>query len=815
MSCRTTRAVRREMLLAIALLLAPRSALAETTLVQFGTAMRHLANADDPGIGTSWTAEAFDDAGWQSGSYGVGYDTAASAQQLLLTVVPAGTVSVYTRARFTLASPSDVHDIWLGADWDDGYVAWVNGVEVYRSPEMPGDVPAWNTLASQHESSNGATASYLPLHDISALALPVLHAGENVLAIGAWNSSASSSDLVLVPKLLINADPLVSRGPYLQRGSSTGVTVRWRTNVASDSEVRYGTSPTLLTSVAGSSTPSTEHVVSLTGLAPDTRYYYSVGTTAGPLVGGDADHSVLTSPTAGTSKPLRIWVLGDSGFANADARAVRDAYTAFTATRHTDLWMMLGDNAYPNGTDTEYQAAVFDTYPQMLAKSVLWPTYGNHDGYSADASTQSGPYYDIFTLPAGAEAGGIASGTEAYYSFDYADIHFVCLDSYQSARTAGSPMLSWLQDDLAATSQRWIVAFFHHPPYTKGSHDSDVDTESLEMRGFVLPILEDFGVDLVLCGHSHSYERSYLLDGHYGPSSTFNASHQVDSGSGRPGETGAYTKPLSSASPHDGAVYAVAGSSAQASGGNLNHPAMFVSMNRLGSMVLDFSGNRLDAKFLDSVGSVADSFSLIKDPARLPVVEFGSAPLSGTVPLSVTFTDRTVNGPLAWAWDFDNDGTTDDLAQNAAHIYTQPGIYTVRLAATNVAGTAATSKSKLICVTGSSAPNAVQGLQLASDESTLTWQRHQEGATYDVVRGDTAVLLAAGGDFAAALQACVENDSNDEQAWDAAVPATGSSFFYLVRAVRCDGLAGTWDESPLGQVGSRDAAMNAAQSGCP
>ena len=59
-------------------------------------------------------------------------------------------------------------------------------------------------------------------------------------------------------------------------------------------------------------------------------------------------------------------------------------------------------------------------------------------------------------------------------------------------------MLTWLQQDLASTNQPWLIAFFHHPPYAKGSHDSDVDV----------------GVDLVLTGHSHCYERSYLIDGH-------------------------------------------------------------------------------------------------------------------------------------------------------------------------------------------------------------------------------------------------------------------------------------------------------------
>ena len=152
---------------------------------------------------------------------------------------------------------------------------------------------------------------------------------------------------------------------------------------------------------------------------------------------------------------------------------------------------------------------------------MLWPTLGNHDGATADSATGTGPYYDIFTLPKAAQAGGIASGTEAYYSFDYGMIHFVSLESFETNRAANGAMLTWLQQDLATTTQPWLIVFFHHPPYTKGSHNSDVDLESIEMRQNALPILEAAGVDLVLTGHSHSYERSYLIDGHYGTSSTF------------------------------------------------------------------------------------------------------------------------------------------------------------------------------------------------------------------------------------------------------------------------------------------------------
>ena len=177
--------------------------------------------------------------------------------------------------------------------------------------------------------------------------------------------------------------------------------------------------------------------------------------------------------------------------------------------------------------------------------------------------------------------------------------------------------MRWLTSDLAANTKPWLIAYWHHPPYSKGSHDSDEDQTQTELRENALPILEAYGVDLVLSGHSHSYERSYLIDGHYGKSYTFSSQHKKNGGNGRVDRNGAYTKPTFGPSAHEGAVYAVAGSGGQVSGGAFNHPAMFISLMQLGSMVLDVNGNRLEAKFLRETGAIDDSFTIIKGSAAV------------------------------------------------------------------------------------------------------------------------------------------------------------------------------------------------------
>jgi hypothetical protein len=362
-----------------------------------------------------------------------------------------------------------------------------------------------------------------------------------------------------------------------------------------------------------------DHKVVLSGLSPDTLYNYTVGTTGQVLAGGDlssngdGEYFFVTSPSVATDKDTRIWVIGDSGTANADAEAVREAYKSFTGARGTDVWLMLGDNAYNNGSDSNYQAAVFDFYPQLLRQVSLWSAFGNHDGIDVFFNPP-GAYPQIFTFPTAGESGGVASNSELYYSFDYGNIHFISLDSTtNAARLPGSSMLTWLAADIAANNQDWTIAFWHHPEYSKGSHDSDAEVALQEMRQNVVPMLEAGGVDLILSGHSHSYERSFLVDGHHGSSATLTPAMILDNGDGKESGDGAYVKPGSPGTPNQGAIHAVIGSSGKTEAeGALNHPVMYTSMLTLGSMVLDVSGNKLDAAFIDSTGVVQDEFTIVK-----------------------------------------------------------------------------------------------------------------------------------------------------------------------------------------------------------
>lgn len=430
--------------------------------------------------------------------------------------------------------------------------------------------------------------------------------------------------------LAFTAEAALVRGPYLQSGSSTSIIVRWRTDVAQIGRVQYGTT-TNLVSFVDETAAATEHSVLLSDLAPDTVYFYSVGTAGGTLARG-ADYFFRTAPAVGSHRPFRIWVLGDFGMTNQFALPVRNAYYNYTSNRYTDVFLMLGDNAYHSRDDGVWQVAVFNTYSNILRQTPVWSTIGNQETGNSPTA-QPTIYLQNFTFPTNGEAGGVPSGTEKYYSFEFGNVHFVCLDSMSSARTNGSPMLRWLEEDLRQNTNEWLIVFFHHPPYSKGSNNSDMQPEQTQMRTNTVPLLEAYGVDLVLCGHSHSYERSYLIDGHYGLSTTFSNSMVLDRGDGRINGSGAYEKSVLGMTAHAGAVYAVTGSGASLGGGSLDHPAMYRSLNVLGSMVLDIQANRLDATFLRETGAVDDEFTIVK----------------GAGPVRVS-ASRTVNGTAVLTW---------------------------------------------------------------------------------------------------------------------------------------------------------------------
>jgi len=210
----------------------------------------------------------------------------------------------------------------------------------------------------------------------------------------------------------------LARKPYLQTLTPTSAILVWTTDVAAGSVVHYGTSQQDLTKTASAPGTATQHEVKIAGLKPSTRYYYNVGSSNGVLASEDANHYLVTAPTAGAKQKFRAWIVGDSGTGDSGQTTTRDAMLSHVGSYRPDLFLHLGDIAYDQKTTAQFTSNFFNIYASVLENTVVWPTIGNHEGASSDSKTQIGPYYTAYVLPKAGEAGGMPSGTEAYYAFD-------------------------------------------------------------------------------------------------------------------------------------------------------------------------------------------------------------------------------------------------------------------------------------------------------------------------------------------------------------------------------------------------------------
>ena len=594
-------------------------------IVSLGSTWSYLDDGTDQG--TAWRESDFDDSGWESGPAQLGFGEDDEA-----TVITRGATTFYFRHDFNVDS-AEIVGLLVTLRRDDGAIVYLNGTEIVRS-NMPSGEVDHDTFAP-NAADDGQN-----LHEYT-VAVDALVDGANVLAVEVHQVNATSSDLsfdMSLAKILEAEDPSVVRGPYLQMGTSSSMIVRWRTDgIPTDTKLSYGREVGNLDTTIEIEASTTEHEVLITGLDSNTKYFYEIGNSEMTFAGNDADHFFKTSPPTGSKEPVRVWVIGDSGECAItqdgcdEADAVMNEYLDWAAEnggRMADIVLMLGDNAYNDATDSETTRGLFEPFAKVLRNHVLWPVPGNHEFGASDSPTQSGPYYEGFTLPKAGEAGGVASGTEAYYSYDYGNVHFIALDSHDTNRDApedaetnicpgdgtGGAMYNWMCEDLAATAQDFIISYWHHPPYTKGSHDSDLRSDSEgrmhDMRERFVPALEYHGADLNLSGHSHSYERSALIDGHYGLTVSYRPSiHGKDTTKGSP-ENGGYRKDPGA---NQGSIYSVVGSSSKNQGGLTKHPVMVYWENIEGSVVLDISGTQMDAYFIRNDGAVNDEYRLTKN----------------------------------------------------------------------------------------------------------------------------------------------------------------------------------------------------------
>jgi acid phosphatase type 7 len=282
----------------------------------------------------------------------------------------------------------------------------------------------------------------------------------------------------------------ITRGPYIQNVTPDSVTIVWRTDTASDGRVDYGLTSSY-THYRTNSTAVTQQALTIIGLMPATTYHYKVSSGAGTV--SSADLTFRTGKGPGYDS-FTFVAMGDHNSLPAAHTEVANRVAIIDPEIIIDVGDLVYNGDSTSGWDTEF----FTPQRAVMSRSCLYPAIGNHEG-------SAGNYLNYFILPSA------NSGTERYYSFDYANAHFIALDTHGSSYAAGSAQYNWLVSDLTANQLKpWIFVYFHHPPYSSGSYGSD-----LNVRTHLAPVFAQYPVDLIFSGHDHNYEHARAGGRHY------------------------------------------------------------------------------------------------------------------------------------------------------------------------------------------------------------------------------------------------------------------------------------------------------------
>ncbi|MBI4568969.1 MAG: metallophosphoesterase family protein [Planctomycetes bacterium] len=271
------------------------------------------------------------------------------------------------------------------------------------------------------------------------------------------------------------------KGPYLQNGDRTSMVVMWETKEAGDSVVEYGRTKDLGQTARGEN--GTTHEVAIAELSPATTYYYRA------VTGGAASdvRSFTTAPDRGAN--LTFCAYGDS----RSNPLIHQRLARLMSAERPDFVLNAGDLVKDGRNADEWTPQFFRPLRELMDHVPLFPVLGNHENNSRF-------YYSLFSLPVD------SPGRERYYVLRWSNALFVNLDS-NLPLLASAPQMQWAAKALAASTEEWKFLHFHHPPWSSGGSRT-----SRPVREAIHALATAHGVDVVLTGHDHQYERN-TVDG--------------------------------------------------------------------------------------------------------------------------------------------------------------------------------------------------------------------------------------------------------------------------------------------------------------
>ena len=308
--------------------------------------------------------------------------------------------------------------------------------------------------------------------------------------------------------------PALIAGPYLTGLGPDRVTVSWETNRPMPGRVEYYVDPANEQS-ADAGPAARLHHVTLTGLPPATVCAYRVhfGEEHSPF------YRFTTAP--GAPAAFRFAAYGDSRTYPKRHLAVAQAIEA-----HRPAFVVhTGDLVTDGMSAKQWPKEFFEPARELLGGSPIVPTMGTHE---RNAPAYFRYFRSLSAEPwlawVSGEAPAFWRSAPAWLTWTYGEAEFFVINSYASVEP-DSPQRRWLAEALAASRARWKIALFHEPLYSSGRHGG-----SEKLRQALLPLFFQHGLDLVLVGHDHTYERTVAIGS--GPRPSENALVEVVTGGG-------------------------------------------------------------------------------------------------------------------------------------------------------------------------------------------------------------------------------------------------------------------------------------------
>jgi len=352
----------------------------------------------------------------------------------------------------------------------------------------------------------------------------------------------------------------------------TSQTISWRGTDANQNRVQYVPAADFTGSFDGAQEAVGERSevyegyfhfrATLRGLTPDTAYVYRVG-----CEGAWSEPATFTTATSGDR--FAFLYMGDV----QEGHEVWGEMLQQIAAQHPGLkFALIGGDLVDQGGDVEEWQRFFHAAWPVFRRIPLMPAVGNHD----DAEL----FGNLFAVP--------RNGPEGYegtiYSFDYGNCHVVVLDSNRMGIPGAGDyerIAGWLQNDLAASKQRWKFVVLHHPPYP-AVYDWRADV----LQEHWVPLFEQGGVDMVFVGHQHVYMRTKPLRG-----------GQV-------------------CSDGEGIVYVMGNAGTKYYGPGPDYEYIAEEVAWVSNyQVIDVQGDTLTMTARDSEGEVIDTYTVVKHPA--------------------------------------------------------------------------------------------------------------------------------------------------------------------------------------------------------